>query len=69
MTRSFILITAATMLSACGDSHREAGRRDSHRAHRVHSGARSVGRKTSDTFHRVGGHLQKFFTGRDTLSR
>jgi hypothetical protein len=66
MTRLFVLIAVAGMLSACGESYRDAGHRDSRR---VRSGARNFGRKTSDTFHRVGGHLQKFFTGRDTLSR
>jgi hypothetical protein len=69
MMRCLVLITFAGMLAGCGDSHGEAQRRDSGRSHRARSGVRNFGRKTSDTFHRVGGHLQKFFTGRDTLSR
>jgi hypothetical protein len=66
MMRCILVFAVAGLFTACGDSHHEAGRKDSH--HR-HSGGRSFGQKTSRTFHRVGGHLQKFFTGKDTLSR
>lgn len=35
----------------------------------VHSDARRIGRKIEHAFLSVGGHLQKFFTGRDTISQ
>ncbi len=35
----------------------------------VHSGVKSFGHKVKHAFMSVGGHLQKFFTGRDTISR
>ena len=67
--RCFVSVILAGMLSACGDSYREAGRRDSHRTDRVRSGAHAVGYKTKRTFRKIGGHLQKFFTGHDTITR
>ena len=69
MTRCFLSIIIAGLLSACGDSHNEAESRDSHRSRSVKSVAKDVGHKTGHTFRKVGGHLQKFFTGRDTITR
>ena len=34
-----------------------------------HSDASRVGNKIEHAFRSVGGHLQKFFTGRDTITR
>jgi hypothetical protein len=44
-------------------------RRLEKRRAREHSGARNFAHKVEHAFLSVGGHLQKFFTGRDTISR
>ena len=36
---------------------------------KVHSEAEGFGNKIAHAFKSVGGHLQKFFTGHDTISR
>ena len=69
MTRRIFSIIAAGMLAACGDSHDEAQRRDSHRSGSVKSGAQDFGQKTGHAFRKVGGHLEKFFTGHDTITK
>jgi hypothetical protein len=69
MLRLIFLIVAAASFVACGESHRDAERRDARRSVKVHAKAKEIGHETSGVFHRIGGHLQKFFTGRDTLSR
>jgi len=67
--RHSLAIALAASLAACGDSHRETARRDSHRSARVRSGAKDLGHKTEHAFRKVGGHLEKFFTGHDTITR
>ncbi len=57
------------LLSACDDGRRPPPKRIAHGSAKVRSGAENVGRKTEKTFRRVGGHLEKFFTGHDTISR
>jgi hypothetical protein len=51
---------------AFGDVHKPVPRK---KRGTVHSDARRFGRKIEHAFRSVGGHLQKFFTGRDTVSR
>jgi hypothetical protein len=64
-TRRILFLLVAASLAACCHSHDEPART----AAKVRSGAEDVGRKTEKTFRHVGGHLEKFFTGHDTISR
>ena len=64
MIRSILFMLAAASLAACHDSHKEAEKRDS-----LHSEAKRVRHKTDHAFRNVGGHLEKFFTGHDTISK
>ena len=65
MIRRLLIPLVAASLAACSDSRNEPQRT----AAKVRSGAKDVGRKTEKTFRHVGGHLEKFFTGHDTISR
>jgi hypothetical protein len=49
-----------------GDDETRPSKKKSSRAH---SEAKGVGNKITHAFKSVGGHLQKFFTGHDTISR
>ena len=65
---SFVLIC----IFACGgDAHGAAPKRDSKKKkpRSASTEARAFGHKVERAFLNVGGHLQKFFTGRDTISR
>ena len=67
--RHSLAIALAASLAACGDSGRKSAKRDSHRPAQARSGAKDFGHKTEHAFRHVGGHLEKFFTGHDTISR
>ena len=72
MRRHDLLILMVGMVFACGDAHAAAGKTEAHRPQRAGSApaeVRTFGHKVSHTFKKIGGHLQKFFTGRDTISR
>jgi hypothetical protein len=58
----------AAVLAGCDDSRTQA-QRHSHTSAKVRSGAKELGHDTERAFRKVGGHLQKFFTGRDTITR
>ena len=47
----------------------EENRPSKKKAGKVHSEAKGFGAKIEHAFKSVGGHLQKFFTGHDTISR
>lgn len=61
-----VLCMITTGSDAFGDVHKPALRK---KRATVHSDARRIGHKIEHAFRSVGGHLQKFFTGRDTISR
>jgi hypothetical protein len=69
LNRLFVYIALAASLAACDDSNREASKRDSRTAARARAGVEDLGHKTERAFRKVGGHLQKFFTGRDTITQ
>ena len=68
-TRRLLFLALAVSLVACDDGHKAPPKRAAHVSSKVRSGAEDVGRKTEKTFRHVGGHLEKFFTGHDTISR
>ena len=65
LTRHILSLALAASLAACGDSHKAPPKRSA----KSSSGVQDIGRKTEKTFRGVGGHLEKFFTGHDTISR
>lgn len=70
MKRSFFSIVIACMMACGGELRGEAMKGDVRRNRAsVHSDARRFGHKIEHAFRKVGGHLQRFFTGRDTISR
>ena len=69
VTRSILFFLAAATLAACDDGRKPSPKRSAHTASKARSGAEDVGRKTEKAFRHVGGHLEKFFTGHDTISR
>ena len=66
-TRHIFSLILAVSLAACGDSHKPPPKRTA--KSNGSSGIQDVGRKTEKTFRGVGGSLEKFFTGHDTISR
>ena len=60
-----VLFVAA--LAGCDDSRTQA-QRHSRTSAKVRAGAKELGHDTERAFLEVGGHLQKFFTGRDTIT-
>jgi hypothetical protein len=68
--RIVIAIAITALLAGCGDSHDEAYERDHHESKkaRVKREAKHVGHRTERAFRKVGGKLQKFFRGHDTIS-
>jgi len=68
-SRRFIFITCAASLAACEDAQKQAPKRPAGGAAKARTSVARVGRKTERAFLHVGGHLEKFFTGHDTISR
>ncbi len=68
-TRILLFLVLPVALAACDDSHAPAPKRAARTSTNVRSGTEDFGRKTEKTFRGVGGHLEKFFTGHDTISR
>lgn len=68
---AFLLIFSLLFLtlSGCEDGRTQTRRNAKHGASDVRSGAKNLGRKTEKSFRHVGGHLERFFTGRETISR
>lgn len=64
-----LFILLPVLLTACDDRHRPPPKRTAHGSAKVRSGAKNVGHKTEHAFRHVGGKLQKFFTGHNTISR
>ena len=72
MKRHGLLILMVGMVFAGGDALAATGKTEAQRPQRAgsaHAEVRTFGHKVSVTFKKIGGHLQKFFTGRDTISR
>jgi hypothetical protein len=70
MKRSLFSIILVCILTIGGTaSGATEKRRPEKKKAGVHSGPRDFGRKVENAFRSVGGHLQKFFTGRDTITR
>ena len=69
MSRFFLLLFVSASLVASDDSHRAPAKRPVSSSAKIRSGMRDVWRKTEKAFRSVGGHIEKFFTGRDTVSR
>ena len=63
----FLLVTVA--FAACDTPRKTPPKKSAKKSTSVRSGAENVGRKTEKTFRHVGGTLEKFFTGHDTISR
>ncbi|MCX6980149.1 MAG: hypothetical protein NTV08_05270 [Verrucomicrobia bacterium] len=59
----------AASFAACDTPHKSPPKKTAKKSASVRSGAENVGRKTEKTFRHVGGKLEKFFTGHDTISR
>jgi len=66
--RIFLLVAAASFI-ACDSPRKTPPKKPAKRSASVRSGAEDVGRKTEHAFRHVGGKLEKFFTGHDTISR
>ncbi|MEO6741537.1 MAG: hypothetical protein ABIP20_14920 [Chthoniobacteraceae bacterium] len=64
-----LFLAVAVSLIACDDKRQTPPNRAARGSSRARSGAEDVGRKTEHAFRHVGGHLEKFFTGHDTISR
>lgn len=64
MFRLIFLMVATVSMAGCADS-RTAERRKS----QASSVAHTTAKKTEHGFRKAGGHLQKFFTGRDTITK
>lgn len=70
MQRHVFPIVLLCLILAGNDAFGAVGRPVSRRRRAgVHSDARRIGHKIEHAFRSVGGHLQKFFTGRDTVTR
>ena len=70
MKRCVFFLVLICMISCAGEVRGEAAKRDSKRKRAaVHSDASRFGHKIERAFRSFGGHLQKFFTGHDTISR
>ena len=69
LTRRLLFLAVAVSIVACDDKHKTPPKRSAHGSSKARSGAENVGRKTEHAFRHVGGHLEKFFTGHDTISR
>ena len=69
LTRRLLFLVLPVVLVACDDSHQPAPKRAARTSAKVRSGAEDIGRKTEKTFLGIGGSLEKFFTGHDTISR
>lgn len=69
LTRRLLFLAVAVSFVACDDKHKTPPKRPAHGSSKARSGAENVGRKTEHAFRHVGGHLEKFFTGHDTISR
>jgi len=69
LTRCILLLLLSASLVIGDESHGTPAKLPPHRTAKVHSGAQDFGRQIEKTFRSVGGHLQKFFTGHDTISR
>ncbi len=66
--RIFSVVLLASF-AACDTPHKTPPKKPAKKSASVRSGAENVGRKTEKTFRHVGGKLEKFFTGHDTISR
>ena len=66
--RIFLLV-AAVSFTACDTPRKTPQKKSAKKSTSVRSGAEDLGRKTEKTFRHVGGTLEKFFTGHDTISR
>ena len=66
--RIFFLAVAASVV-ACDTPRKTPPKKSVKKSTSVRSGAQNVGRKTEKTFRHVGGKLENFFTGHDTISR
>jgi hypothetical protein len=64
-----VLLAAAVSFTACDTPRKTPPKKSAKKSTSVRSGAENVGRKTEKTFRHVGGTLEKFFTGHDTISR
>lgn len=70
MKHCALLMILVCLLAAGSEVRAETEkRRAEKRRARAHSGARDFAHKVEHAFLSMGGHLQKFFTGRDTISR
>ena len=70
MMRRFFPIVLACMIVTGGDVFGDVDKPASRKKRgSAHTDADDIGHKIGHAFKSVGGHLQKFFTGRDTISR
>ncbi len=70
MKRCIISIVVLCMIATGSDAFGDVDKPSSRKKRgTVHSDARRIGHKIEHAFRSVGGHLQKFFTGRDTITR
>ncbi|MEI7820274.1 MAG: hypothetical protein WCK55_05090 [Verrucomicrobiota bacterium] len=70
--RIFLLVVAALFaasFAACDTPRKSPPKKTAKKSASVSSGAQDVGRKTEKAFRHVGGKMEKFFTGHDTISR
>lgn len=66
--RIFSIVLVASF-AACETPHQAPPKKAAKRSSNARSGVKEVGRKTEKTFRGIGGTLEKFFTGHDTISR
>ena len=66
--RIFLFLVAASFI-ACDSPRKTPPKRTAKKSASLRSGAEDVGRKTEHAFRHVGGKMEKFFTGHDTISR
>ena len=64
-----VSILLAASFIACDTPHKTPPKKPAKQSASVRSGAENVGRKTEKAFRHVGGKLENFFTGHDTISR
>jgi len=70
MKRCVFAIVLVCMIATGGDAFADVDKPATEKKRgTAHSGARRFGHKIEHAFRSVGGHLQKFFTGRDTITR
>ena len=69
MVQRLLFILLAVLLVACDDKHKPPPKKAARGSSKASSGVQDVGQKTESAFRNAGGHLEKFFTGHDTISR